>query len=434
MLNVLQKVHPLKKHALYLSVLILVLNPTFNLMANPAEKNLSSLLMTVETLISQPAPGFIPHQNSHFMDFVYSLNSFSNSQTLDVYRVLRLTVEHYKQKLDNPSAAINTTQIHTYLSMLITSSKGYFERSKNELALQYFENLDLFLAEATRLPLSHKQYSDGSSLTREEAEKRANEIEAEKKARVDSVYLDFVVRLRNSSQNNKSLALRVLMDEANKLKKAYTDAVSRNQPVALIRLKEYAIMAYKFNISVKNEFGIKYFEKLVNYVETEKETTNTEMTAANKRALDFLTAEQEKIRDTAERRALLAELADFTQAPGNPLVDKTWTTIFKGAQIEFSYKEIHIESSSDNVLFMIDKGNVKRIFTVNVLKSSPQVREAILIATSALLTNPGVYGVYFENQLKLPSDLNLEKYEIKSLGRGRILLRQRSLVCSALFS
>lgn len=431
------------KKAILLSVILLLTsnlsfaanNDTFDPSQTAKEdvKRALSLLNYLDGVLSKPTPGFDPYQDVNFLDMIQSLKNFPDSLTFEIFKVTRLAADFYKKRLDTSVTDEGRRSILTNLSRLITNTQEYFARSKNELATHYIENLDIFVAKATEVKLSHKGYTDGSKPTAEEELRKAQEKAEEAKFIAQSKYLDFLVRLKTSTQGKKSEALKSLISESESLRRKFTNSNEDGKGQALGNMKYFNEHALRFSTENRLEFGIAYFRNQSKQIELEIAQWNADFIRHNQESLLLSQEIQRKNAENTELTHFLKQLNGYIWGTNAKDLHRDWVTDFKDTKIKFSYLNTDLAKTSGNVVGMATLDSWKKTFTIEVLTPSVHTKDVLRIATEALLKHSGVYGVYLENSLKIPSDLNKSEYEVNSLGRGRVLLKLRPLTCSNLF-
>ncbi len=329
--------------------------------------------------------------------------------------------------MDTVQTDSNKKKILDDLSRLITTTKEYFVRSNNELAKQYLENLNLFITNAREVKLNPKNSEDESKL-RAEAEAKEKIIEK-------GIYLDFLIRISKLSGGDKSVALKILIQNAEDFKKELMQASEDSKGEVLGKMQFHGRQSARFFTEFKSQFGIAYFEKFNLQIEMQVEKWSADFEKHNQESFVASQNLGKQSAESIETYQFQRQLEGFIWGAGElTLPNRSWVTTFKGTQVKFTFKDIDLEKSSGNISSLALSPKTKRIYTIEILAASSEVREVLHIAAETLLKHPKVYGVYFENQLKIPASLSKNKYEISGLGRGRVLVRPRALTCSALFS
>lgn len=113
--------------------------------------------------------------------------------------------------------------------------------------------------------------------------------------------------------------------------------------------------------------------------------------------------------------------------------------------VEIEYADTNLKVTAQEYAHRTDKviGNVvyigkeqqkETVFIVSILSIDQNIYEAYSSTVKSLLSHRNVYGVQFEDRVKIPSNIDLKSFNIVDLGNGQVLVKKPVVKnCSQLF-
>lgn len=142
-----------------------------------------------------------------------------------------------------------------------------------------------------------------------------------------------------------------------------------------------------------------------------------------------VTAEQLEEKRTKNLNYFKKTIANFIDRAGGSFKDPKVQIVFENGIVEVEFiKHFPIENG------VVKIGEYRRIYTVRVIEANAHTTDAIYYATQALLDMKHLHGVYFDDKLKIPSKLDMRRYEVSTIGQSRVLIQNADLACSKLFN
>ena len=370
----------------------------------------------IDLLTNQKA-GYFLLEDTEFERFLNDIQLSPETRKGEVFRILRLAVEHYKALLLETTHTSNVEKIKSHLNQVISKSQGYFSySSNNEIAIQYFKNLKKMIDSATNpRPQSHKGHiSDMLARAQQESsgkqESVANEYE----------YRRFSDHIRTQSTYGEISTTQLLIEaykEKNDLYLSSTEIVQKER--AFSDLKRTVEHCLRFASATNDQFGRRFFENQRQYLaqqQTVIDRLNSEKEAATER-LNF----------SKRMQHYANEIFAFIDAVGRSNAEKVQLN-FLDTTIEVTAKELPVQLRPVDAPALNDSRIREKFFSYRVLGSSTHMADISRLTAEILLDSPYSAGIYFENSSHIPKALT--SYVRTDLGSHAIL---KPNMCARLF-
>jgi len=375
-----------------------------------------TLLKNVENSVKSTNSKSPLQENVNYIELIFNIKKYPTDLNYEVFRVLKIVSEHYKRELKITKSETAKTKIETELSRIITSSEDYFKNSRNELAIQYFENLNMFLAKSTVIPQNQ------AALNEINQQKRAAELDKEFERKMELAYQNFAAAIDRLSKDTSTTPLKIIMDSYKDLKNRYLSAdTKRKSENLLAELDGELDLLIRFTKDRKDSFGLKYFLNEQKFATQELEKRMAEI------------KHQMHMDEVAGAELLMYEfknkISRFSRETATGKSKKTAESFILGETIiEISARDLVVSHRTNNVSYIAPVSSRKKAFSIKILNPSADSNAAVLIAAQTLLESPYAEGILYDDWLRIPTDL--KNYTTSSLG-ANVLVRQNR--CLSLF-
>ncbi len=358
---------------------------------------------------------YAPEYDFVYQEFINNLHLAPRSMHNKIFQALKLVAEHLQSKY-SVEQGLAQGRYFEEIAKLTSQARSYFLRTENFSGQKYFDKYNLVITEilsAKLSPIGVPNISNAGVLN-------VKIFAPDDTEQLEKAYQQFKKDMQTSAQKKNMNEYDYLIEGARSLKNTYLSTHILGKESALSNMDAYAEFSLRYSLETNHIFTIHFFKKHISEINYEEKLLREELQRQSDN--DGLNKAKNKFENQVRTNVNEIESNDREYAE---------LSIFE-TTIKISYRILNTENG--NVLAIGSKSGRKKIYLLEVITPSAFSSEAMKIAAETLLQHESVHGVMFENQLKVPSKLNLLNYEIRSLGQGKILLRPRPLVCSALFS